>query len=240
VAVSLPPPQPNPLPPPSPAQPFSAPPASPPAAAAPPAAGSSKKGCGTGLIVLAVVLVVLFVGGMATVAVGAHWLGKKVENGLVGTPCPYLSNAEAEALFGSGATAQSLNGFLGGSMKVVLDTRVLGDVTGCVVYSGESAAVRVARTDGGHARYVQERKLADTQTQDRGNGLSVERESYVLHDLEGVGDEGFCTTLLGDGQSGALVRKGDVLVYVSVTNASLDAEQGCQQAQKAALAVAGS
>jgi hypothetical protein len=203
-----------------------------------PEGAPAKKGCGTGLVVALVVLGVLAVGGLVAVALAVSWVGDKVEDSLIGGSCPFLSEDEAKALFGSDATVQSLDSFVGGLVGVALDTRVLADSDACVVYAGNaSPTVRIARAGGGARRYDTERQLAEPQTEDRGGGLSVTREGYVLRDLGTVGDEAFCTTLLPTGASGVLVREGDELVYVSVQGTTLDADATCAEAQRVALAV---
>ena len=42
--------------------------------------------------------------------------------------------------------------------------------------------------------------------------------SYLAQDLSGVGDEAFCTGVGITGSEGALVRKGDTVVYVSLVD----------------------
>ena len=103
-----------------------------------------------------------------------------------------------------------------------LDSRVLADApTTCWASEDKDGKLtRIARYQGADAaaRFAQEKERAKGSTVDKGNGLSVSTEGYLGKDVQ-AGDEAFCTT--GDplSSAGALVRRGDTLVYVSTTAA---------------------
>jgi hypothetical protein len=79
---------------------------------------------------------------------------------------------------------------------------------------------RIARHEGADAvqRFTEERTRAMGTTEDRGGGISVSTDEYFNKDVP-AGDQAFCTS--GDflGSAGALVRRGNVLIYVSTTAA---------------------
>jgi hypothetical protein len=80
---------------------------------------------------------------------------------------------------------------------------------------------RVARYDGGDAaaRFAQEKQKAQSG-------------SFLGKDVQ-AGDEAFCTTAdESSSAAGALVRRGDTLVYVGTTAAGPDADAGCALAVK--------
>ena len=80
---------------------------------------------------------------------------------------------------------------------------------------------RIARYDGGDAaaRFAEEKQKAQTG-------------SFLGKDVQ-AGDEAFCTTANeSSSAAGALVRRGDTLIYVGTTAAGPDADAGCALAVK--------
>jgi hypothetical protein len=80
---------------------------------------------------------------------------------------------------------------------------------------------RVARYDGGDAaaRFAAEKQKARSG-------------SFLGKDVQ-AGDEAFCTTPdQSSSAAGALVRRGDTLIYVGTTAAGADADAGCALAVK--------
>jgi hypothetical protein len=213
--MSLPPPS---LPPPQPG----------PAAFGQPAAVPTKQGmggCAKALIVAAILFVVL---GLTVVVLGVlavNWLGNKAEEVLSSKPCPFLSDGAAQDVLGNDAKAEQLGLLTQGALAIVTDTRVLAEAPSCYVTAKTIGSARVARTDGGHDRFAAERQNAEPQTEDRGGGLSVTREGWFGSTVENVGDEGFCTTMDPTGAVGALIRKGDTLVYASISPTEFDQSQ---------------
>lgn len=209
-------PQPPPVPPPQ---------AAPPPSAAPPplpqqAAASSGggKGCIYALIAVAAVVVLGTVGTVLAIAFFGGKAVDKLEEAADEDPCPFLTNADARADLGDGVKAVEMSGFTQ-FLTITLDTRVLADAPDCVVLTSDEAVIaRAARYEGSDASSVfdQERDIADGTSRDQGGGLSLETESYISDQAVNAGHEGFCTTSSLLGSAGALVWKGETLVYVSI------------------------
>jgi len=141
--------------------------------------------------------------------------------------CPFLSASRAGSVLGNPPTIVRLRG-LGALAGIALDTRVLADADSCMFTpgaDGKGPTGRIARRQGGDAaaRFAAEKTMAMGVTTDQGNGLSTETMRYLLKEVD-AGDEAFCTSVGAFPMSGALVRKGDVLVYAAVlpTQAQLD------------------
>jgi hypothetical protein len=244
-------PQPQPPPPP----PVAPPPVGAPAPA--PANKSGGKGCLYALIAVAALVLIAVVGVIAAVAFLGGEAIDSIEDAATQKDCSFLSSSAASDALGQQVDALELSGFTG-FLGVGTDNRVLEDSPGCVLVAGnDEIAARVARYQGSDAsaRFDQERDVADGTSQDQGGGLSLETDAYLSDDEVSTGDEGFCTTSSLLGASGALVRKGDTLVYVSIQPAigstgtvpDLDLDAGgfttdaenCTTAQKVAEKVLG-
>jgi hypothetical protein len=204
----------------------------PPVAAGMPPAPSRRRSPGKIVAIVVVALVVLGVGGFAV------WkgLGGQSSNGAVdaGSNDP----AGSAGLGGSGAAAGSplscslvaagdVAAVLGGEGWTVIDagatvtraydSRVLAGVaTSCVATdAGNEKLARIARYQGGDAaaRFAEEKQKASRGGRDG---------PYLGADVQ-AGDQAFCTTgsktLTAGSSAGALVRRGDTLVYVSTTAA---------------------
>jgi hypothetical protein len=171
------------------------------------------------LIALAVVVVVGGIGLVVALVFVVDKVGENVDEALQDKPCPFLTNDQARAVFGEGVDTLSLSG-LNELLEITADNRVLADAPSCLVRntSTSGTVARVARYEGadGAAVYDRELETAGGVSEDRGGGLSVETDDYRRDQAVTVGDEGFCTSMSITGASGALVRKGDVLVYVAV------------------------
>jgi len=213
-----------------------------------------------GCAIAALVVVGVFVVGGLAVAVLAglvfHRVSKNVERNLVPHDCPILSNAKARELFGPDAEASTIP--LKGLIAPVMDGRVLADSEACwVTDAGKERTIVVYHREGGdaRARYQQEHDAAQPTSEDRGNGLSVENDGYFDKDIEGLGDEAFCTSSSLSGATGVLVRQGERLLYVSVQpgpdefdpadlgtkpdSMVITNEKVCDEAQSAARAIIG-
>lgn len=146
--------------------------------------------------------------------------------GATGAGCTAVTTDDVNIALGGTYEVIQLDGAIGGLTAPVLDSRVLADaeVTCWAVEAGEAETggrlARIARHEGTDAaqRFVAERTAAMGTTEDRGGGLSVSSSGYFNKDVA-AGDEAFCTS--GDflGSAGVLVRRGNVLVYVSTTAA---------------------
>lgn len=142
-----------------------------------------------------------------------------------GNECAAVSTADVDAELGGRYDVIQLGGALGGLTTPVLDSRVLPDaeLTCWAVEAGSADTgrlARIARHEGVDAqqRFAAERTAAMGTTENRGGGLSVSTAGY-FNKVVTAGDEAFCTS--GDllGSAGALVRRGNLLVYVSTTAA---------------------
>lgn len=188
--------------------------------APPPGKGSTGKIIA---IVVGVLVVLLVLGGLAVrnFVVGVSDRIGGVTEGL-GTGCDAVADADVNAALGGTYDVIQLGG-IGAFAAPVLDSRVLADAPTCwAVESGGSGGrlARVARYSGSDAaqRFAAEKKQAMGTTEDRGGGLSVSTDAYFNKDVS-AGDEAFCTTGDFSSSAGVLVRRGDLLVYVSTTAA---------------------
>lgn len=177
-----------------------------------------KSGAGKVLLVLGVVLVLAVVGG----AVAVSMLLNRVTENVIGGNCDLVGVDDVNSTLAGEFELIQLGG-LTSIATPALDSRVLADGTTCwATESGSETPrlVRVAKLDSGDAaaRFQQERTLAQGVKEDRGGGVTVESEPYFNRDVDGAGDEAFCTTTDMTGSSGVLVRRGDALIYVSMTS----------------------
>ena len=219
------PPQPGPYGPP-PQGPYGArPPYGPPYQPPQPPPPPRKSNTGKILLIVLGVFVVLIVAAVVAVSVLIGNVANKVGNiaGGTGVGCDAVATDDGNAALGGTYDVIQLGGGIGAMAAPALDSRVLADAPTCwAVESGNGSGklARIARYTGGDAaaRFAKEKTAAHGTTQDRGNGLSVSTEGYFGGDVA-AGDEAFCTS--GDvlGSAGALVRRGDTLIYVSTTAA---------------------
>lgn len=197
----------------------------------PPPQPPRRSSTGTILAISAIVLVVLIGAGVFAVSRLVGTVADKV-GGLAGgtsATCAAVSTGDVNAALGGTYDVVQLGGAIGGLTAPVLDSRVLADapVSCWAVESGNSAdgsgggrLARIATYTGpdATARFAKEKAAAKGTSEDRGNGITVSTDGYLGPDVQ-AGDEGFCTS--GDmlGFAGALVRRGDTLIYVSTTAA---------------------
>lgn len=175
-------------------------------------------------IVLVVFAVLVIGGGFALYRIVSGVSDKIV--GDSGAGCSAVSAADVDAALGGSYDLVQLGGAIAGLAGPVLDDRVLpGATTTCwAVESGSSETggrlVRIATYSGSDAaaRFADERTKADGTTEDRGNGLSVSSPGYFNKVVQ-AGDQAFCTSGSMLGSAGVLVRRGNLLVYVSTTAA---------------------
>ena len=184
-----------------------------------PAPAAASSGCLKAFLILIVVAAIgLGVIGLALVFVGGRFvdqLGVGEEN-----ECAFLSREEARAVLGGDAEVLELTGLTEATLGMVLDTRVLGDAEDCWITSDASEAVgRVAlyRGSDAAARFQTERENAEPRSEDRGGGISVETEGYFGGAVSGLGDEAFCTGVSPAIQAGVVARRGDTIVYASLS-----------------------
>ena len=200
---------------------YAAPGYGPPSGHRPPAPPPRRRsGAKVALVVVGVVVALLVAGGVAVFWFVSSTVGRFV--GESGAGCGFAASADVDAALGGSYELVQLGGGIGDLAGVALDSRVLaGEPTCWGVETGDGGRlVRIARYEGGdaEARFAAERTAAGGTTQDQGGGLSVSTDSYLARDVD-AGDEAFCTTGDGTTSAGALVRRGDLLVYVSTTAA---------------------
>jgi hypothetical protein len=194
-----------------------------PFAPGPPPPPPRKSSAGKIIAIIAIVLVALL-------ALGGFFVWRAVSGvvnsvgGLAdgaGATCSAVSTQDVDAVLGGDWTVFQLGG-LSSIAGPALDSRVLSDApTTCWASQDKDGKLsRIARYQGADAtaKFAAEKAKAKGSTVDKGNGLSVSSDSYLGKDVQ-AGDEAFCTT--GDmlASAGALVRRGDTLVYVSTTAA---------------------
>jgi hypothetical protein len=162
-------------------------------------------------LIVAVILVILFViGFVALVALGRGFLSDLGLNAN-GTfrDCPIVSTAQLRTVLGPDTQASELTGLADATLGHALDRRVLANAQNCWVGTGSQgdtsgALGRIAKTtvSDGAAAFDSERTTAT-------NG------GYFAVDVPGVGDQALCTGMSNWPATGALVRAGNDLVYVS-------------------------
>lgn len=194
---------------------------------APPGPPPKKSSVGKIVAIVAVVLVALL-------ALGGFLVWRAVSRvvdsvgGLAdgaGADCSAVSTPDVGAALGGDWTVFQLGG-LSSIAGPVLDTRVLPDASvNCwATQEKDGKLARIARYQGADAttRFAAEKQRAKGTSVDKGNGLSVTSDGYLGKDVQ-AGDQAFCTT--GDplASAGALVRRGDTLIYVSTTAAGAGA-----------------
>jgi hypothetical protein len=192
-----------------------------PPAPAPPSSGLAR-GC---LILFGVVVV----GGVLLLVLIAVLFGQMLE-GFTGdlddvdTPCAILTDDQARAVLGGDARVYAMTPLTKMTLGLVLDARVLADAAEeCWIGTeGETAVGRVASHRGGDAAAVFAAEIDNAKPvrEDQGGGLYLEREGYNAMPVSGVGDEAFCTGVSPAVQAGVVARRGDRVVYVSITPAS--------------------
>ncbi len=186
----------------------------------PPRSGGVPKG----LIVAGVVVLVVVALGYAAVSYVTGLVGDRLENA-VGGDCTLVGKDDVDSTMSGEFDVIQLGG-LTSIATPALDSRVLADGTTCwatetATSDEDTRLVRIARLDGdAAARFARERTIAQGVKEDRGGGLTVESQPYFNKDVT-FGDEAFCTTTDFTGSSGVLVRRGDTLVYVSLTSGGI-------------------
>lgn len=190
----------------------------------PPAAkATGMSGCVKVVIVLLVLLIVAvivlvvaagtFVNSVVPGGIGAIGNGSGDDN------CPFLSDSEARTLLGGTADGFELSGLYEASIGLIIDKRVLPTAEDCWITEADRAYIaRIARSEGPDAAGVFARELQNAQpvSQDQGNGVTVTDAGYFGGDIQGLGDQAFCTGYSLTGMAGVLVRQGDRLLYVSL------------------------
>jgi hypothetical protein len=181
----------------------------------PPPAKAGGNGCLKACLIVGVILVVLAVLAVIVVSfLGVSFVGGLgIDSSGKLKDCPIVSTAQVKSVLGTDTQASPLSGLANTIGGVALDKRVLPNADNCWIGSGTSPDTsqangeigRIAKYSGGDASSVFDKEKASAQS-----------GQYFVNDVAGAGDQAFCTgwsdTYPG---SGALVRKGGDLVYVS-------------------------
>lgn len=185
-----------------------------------PAPLPNRSGVPKSLVAIGVVVIVMGVLGFGGCVVASRIIGNGLGS-VAGGECTFASNQDMDSVMGGEFDVFGVDALFS---VVPLDNRVLADATSCWasesgVAEDDTRLVRIARMESGDAqtRFHQERTLAQGATEDRGGGITVESEPYFYKDVT-FGDEAFCTTTDATGFSGVLVRRADILAYVSLTS----------------------
>lgn len=190
----------------------------------PPPPPSPPRRSNTGKIVaIVVVVLVVLIGAGGFFAYRAVTSVAAGVTGGAGGDCPAVSKDDVDSVLGGNFDVISMGG-VGSIAAPILDSRVLPDAETCwAVQAGQGDTdlgklARIARYSGGDAaaRFQTELTKAKGTSEDRGNGITVSSSAYFAKSVQ-AGDEAFCTTGDGTSAAGALVRRGDLLVYVSTT-----------------------
>ena len=201
---------------------------------APPPAKTGGNGCLKACLIVGAILVVLAI--VVVIALGA--LGASFFGGLgidsSGNlkDCPIVSSAQLKSALGPDTEAHPLSGLANAAVGLTLDKRVLKDADNCYIVSGASSDStqvsggygRIAKYSGGDAASVFDRERSSAQA-----------GKYFAQDVSGAGDQAFCTGWSDTyPATGALVRRGNDLVYVSLLVGSSYGDIFLDQASSAA------
>jgi hypothetical protein len=185
-----------------------------------------RRSGGRGCLVTVLVVIVLVVGlgmvGRWAMGRASSWFGAKTENLVGGTGCPFATDAEVSALVGGGPVKLVKAGSLTSIVSNLVDSRVIPEAPSCWGLSDDSpesvSKGRLMRI-ASETRFDAAKAFGDEVAKAKGDGPTAVGNSYYNRAVKGLGDEAFCTSAStsGPGSAGVLVRRGDRLVYVSLT-----------------------
>ena len=185
-----------------------------------PPAQSSNNGCLKGCLIAAVILVILAIVGGILFVVFVGRIATDVGSGLGVDQngnlkdCSIVSSAQLQTVLGKDTEAHPLAGIANAAIGLTLDKRVLPDADNCYILSGASTNTtqntggfgRIAKYSSGDASSVFDKEKSNAQS-----------GQYFAVDVSGAGDQAFCTGWSDKyPATGALVRKGNDLIYVSL------------------------
>jgi hypothetical protein len=182
---------------------------------------SGNNGCLRACLIAAGILVVVAIVGAIALSLFVGRIVQEVQDNpdaVFGGECQLVSSAEVSDALGQDVQAFALEGLAEGTMGVLLDRRLLPDATDCWVIGEDGTAARIAVVD------------ADAETVFRNSRAEAEA-SFLERDVQGFGDEAFCTTIDQQGSGGVLVRFGQRVVYVSMVAQTFDEASVCDRAQ---------
>jgi hypothetical protein len=180
------------------------------------------------LVIVIVLVLGLVLAGRWAMGRASSWFGQKKDDLVGGAGCPFATDAEVAGIVGGGKVTLVKAGSLTSVVSNIVDSRVIPDAPSCWAMSDASASsqdpgrlLRIASETSPTAVAVFKAEVTKAKgvTVDKGNGLSVSSEPYYNKPVSGLGDQAFCTSAStsGPGSAGVLVRRGDRLVYVSLT-----------------------
>lgn len=181
----------------------------------PPPAKSGGGGCIKACLIVGVILVILAIVAFLLL----WWAGSSFVGGLgidsSGNlkDCSIVSSKQLQPLLGPDTEAHPLSGLANTALGLTLDKRVLADADNCYVLSGASDSTTQA--SGGYGRIAKYSGLDASSVFDKEQS-GAKTGQYFAIDVPGAGDQAFCTGWSEKfPATGALVRKGNDLVYVS-------------------------
>ena len=201
---------------------------------APPAQSGGSNGClkgcligGAILVILAIVGVILFVVFIGNVANNVtSGLGVDQNGNLA--DCSIVSSAQLQTVLGKDTEAHPLGGILNSTIGLTLDKRVLPNADNCYILSG--ASTNTTQTSGGYGRIAKYSNGDASSVFDKEKS-SAQAGQYFAVDVSNAGDQAFCTGWSDQyPATGALVRKGNDLIYVSLLLGSDFGTLGLDQA----------
>ena len=137
--------------------------------------------------------------------------------------CSFITDDQASEALGLTVSAESGDSALGSLLGIIRDSRLLADQPYCFVSSedsGTQAWVSLYEGNDAQAVFAGAEDAADGQvvssSSDASGSLSVETDPFRGEDVDGLGDEAFCTDPGATVSGGVLARAGDRVVYVSI------------------------
>jgi hypothetical protein len=182
-----------------------------------PPAKSGNNGCLKACLIVAVIGIVLAI--IAVIALFA--LARNVGDGLGVDSngnlkdCGIVSSQQLQTVLGKDTEAHPMSGIINATIGATLDKRVLPDADNCYILSGTRAIASADQATGSFGRVAK-------YSGDASGTFSKELQNakdgkYFAINVSGAGDQAFCTGLSDTyPATGALVRKGSDLVYVSL------------------------
>jgi hypothetical protein len=172
-----------------------------------PAPAKSSNGCLKACLIVGIILVVLAViFFIALTILGMRFasdMGINADGSM--QECSFVSNAELAEALGGEPVGMPLGGFVDATIGQLLDKRLLAEAEDCWLVDESSSSGgytgRLAFQEGGS--FDAERATA-------------EAGAFFATDIPGYGDQAFCTGIADTGSTGALVRQGGRLAYVSL------------------------
>jgi len=164
------------------------------------------------LVVGAIIVVVTILFFVALTALGMKFasdIGLNSDGSLQG--CELVSNQDLASVLGGEPQVLPMRGLADATIGQVLDKRVLADAPDCWLIAGDASGItgRLARQESGDASAI-----FRSERDSAGSG------GYLAADMDGTGDEAFCTGVSDAMSVGALVRSGGRLAFVSLIDGS--------------------